>query len=375
MTGSPAISARARVLWLAKGLGRGGAERLIVDAARLVDRERYDVEVAYVLPWKDAFVAELEAEGVVVHCLDGGRGVDPRWIVRLRRLVRDGRFDLVHTHMPLPAVAARVVLPTRPPVFVHTEHNLWDRYRVPTRLANAFTYPRNAAVIAVSSAVAASIRPPWWGPTLPPVEVVLHGPDMRSVRNGPDARRHGRELLGISGDELVVGSVGNFTAKKNHRMLLEAVAQLSAAPRVVLVGIGPLRDELEAHARELGLVDRVQFTGLRDDVYDLLPAFDVFALSSDFEGLPIALLEAMASGIACVATAVGGIPEVVTDGDDGLLVPSGDTSAFATRLEKLLADPDLAAHVGEHARRRAATLDLAGAVRRAESLYERVLSR
>jgi glycosyltransferase involved in cell wall biosynthesis len=375
MTGSPAAAARARVLWLAKGLGRGGAERLIVDAARLVDRERYDVEVAYVLPWKDAFVAELEDAGFVVHCLDGGRGPDPRWILRLRRLVRAGRFDLVHTHMPVPAVAGRVVLPTRPPVFVHTEHNLWDRYRVPTRVANAVTYPRNAAVIAVSSAVAASIRPPRWGPALPPVEVVLHGPDMRSVRRGPDARRRGRELLGIADDELVVGTVGNFTAKKNHRMLLEAVSQLSASPRVVLVGIGPLRDELEAYVRELGLADRVQFTGLRDDVYDLLPGFDVFALSSNFEGLPIALLEAMASGIACVATGVGGIPEVVTEGDDGFLVPAGDTSAFAARLEKVLADPQLASTMGERATARAASLDLVGAVRRAEAMYDRVLSR
>ncbi len=119
----------------------------------------------------------------------------------------------------------------------------------------------------------------------------------------------------------------------------------------------------------------MHFTGLRDDVYDLLPAFDVFALSSDFEGLPIAMLEAMASGIACVATSVGGIPEVVTDGDDGFLVPCGDTSAFATRLDKVLADPELAAALGERASQRAASLDLTGAVRRAEATYERVLGR
>ena len=140
-----------------------------------------------------------------------------------------------------------------------------------------------------------------------------------------------------------------------------------------MVGIGPLREELEAHAVSLGLADRVHFTGLRDDVYDLLPAFDVFALSSEFEGLPIAMLEAMASGVPCVATAVGGIPEVITDGEDGFLVTSGDTSTFASRLEKVLRDPTLAAHLGANGARRAGGFDLVAAVRRAEAIYDRVL--
>ena len=117
----------------------------------------------------------------------------------------------------------------------------------------------------------------------------------------------------------------------------------------------------------------MHFTGLRDDVYDLLPAFDVFALSSEFEGLPIAMLEAMASGVPCVATAVGGIPEVITDGEEGYLVTSGDTSTFASRLEKVLRDPGLAAHLGANGARRAGTFDLVAAVRRAEAIYDRVL--
>ena len=145
--------------------------------------------------------------------------------------MRTGAFDLVHTHMPVPAVAARMVLPRRPPVIVHTEHNLWDRYRPLTRWANALTYPRNSAVIAVSDAVASSIRPPHWGPALPPVEVVLHGPDPQAIRSGPDARRHGRELLGLDAGVPVVGTVGNFTSKKNQRMLLDAVAQIAGGER------------------------------------------------------------------------------------------------------------------------------------------------
>ena len=130
---------------LTKGLGRGGTERLIVGAARLADPARVELEVAYLLPWKDAFVPDLEALGTPVHCLDGPRAASLGWVRRLRRLVRERDIDLVHTHMPLPAAFARVALPRRQPAFIHTEHNMWGRYRPPTRWANAATYRRNAA--------------------------------------------------------------------------------------------------------------------------------------------------------------------------------------------------------------------------------------
>ena len=114
----------------------------------------------------------------------------------------------------------------------------------------------------------------------------------------------------------------------------------------MLVGLGPLEDDLRALAVELGIGDRVRFPGSRDDVFALLPAFDAFVLSSRFEGLPIALLEAMATGVAPVATRVGGIPEVVTDGRDGLLVEPGDPAALAGALDRILGDDALRDRLG-----------------------------
>src|SRR5688500_4946270 len=96
---------------LTKGLGRGGTERLLVGAARHLDRARFRLEVAYLLPWKDAFVAEIEATGTPVHCFDAPRRSDLLWLRSLRRLVRDRDIGIVHTHMPLPAAAARLALP------------------------------------------------------------------------------------------------------------------------------------------------------------------------------------------------------------------------------------------------------------------------
>jgi glycosyltransferase involved in cell wall biosynthesis len=358
-----------RVLMLAKGLGRGGTERLLCGTVRLLDRDAYDVEVAYLLPWKDALVGEIEAAGVPVHCLDGPRATSVAWLGRLRRLVRDRNIDVVHTHMPLPAVAARLALPGRHPAFVHTEHNLWDRYRPATRWANRVTYGRNAAALAVSAAVAASVRAP-----LPRPEVVVHG-----VEVAPPAvpAAAARAALGLDGDgagSLVVGTVGNFTAKKDQATLVRAVGRVPGA-RLVLVGSGPLEHDLRALVAHDGLAERVTFAGSRGDVADLLPAFDVFALSSRYEGLPIALLEAMAAGRPCVATRVGGIPEVVTDGVDGVLVPPEDPDALADALSALAADPDRRAALGSAAVTRAGDFRLDAAVERIAAVYDRVTGR
>ena len=367
-SGTVAERGLVRVLWVTKGLGRGGAEQLLVGLAKRLDPARFSLDVAYVLSNKDALVPDLIAAGAAVHDL-GGRA----WPVRLRALVRRRSFDVVHTHAPLPAAVVRLSLPRAArAALVHTEHNLWERYRWPTYWANRSTYRRNDAVIAVSSGVAASIRP-----GEPAVEVVIHGIDEANVRSGDAARAHGRAVLGIDDAAPVIGTVGNLTPKKDHATLLEAVAGLSGRHpglRLVVVGTGPLAARLQADASARGLDGVAVFTGSRGDVADLLPAFDVFALSSTHEGLPIALLEAMAAGVPPVATAVGGVPEVVTDGQDGILVPPRDAAALGAALSALLDDGAERARLGAAAATTAATFDLDPAVRRTEAIYERVLA-
>ena len=359
---------------MTKGLGRGGAERLLVSMAKRLDRSSFDLEVAFVLPWKDALVPELERLDVPVHCLGGSRALDPRWVVRLRNLVRRGRFDLVHTHTPYVAVGARRMIR---PCIIHTEHNTWPTYRPLTRWANRLTYPRNTAVIAVSNAVAKSIRPIPFAQVWPPVDVIHHGPELpATTESTTGARARARVELGISDSALVVGTVGNFTPKKDHHTLLKATALIAErhnALRLVLVGSGPLERSLRRSTEAMALEDRVVFAGSRDDVATLMPAFDVFALSSRNEGLPIAMLEAMGSGVPCVATAVGGVPEVITDGREGLLVPPGDARALAEALSTMLCDPEVRESASDHGAWTARCFDLTQAARRTEDLYRAAL--
>ena len=371
---SESESTPVRILWLTKGLGRGGAERLLVSLARHFDRSLFELEVAYVLPWKDALVSELEHLGVPVHCLGGSRVFDTRWVSRLHRLVRRGRFDLVHSHTPYVALGARTM--RRTPI-VHTEHNTWTTYRPSTRWANRVTYPRNAAVIAVSRAVAMSIRPPPFLRAWPPVHVIHHGAELSA--NGqltPESRARARRILGLRDGAVVIGNVGNLTAKKDHRTLLEAAARTASQHdeiQVVLVGTGPLERAVRDDARSLGLMDRVIFAGSRDDVAELLPAFDVFALSSRNEGLPISLLEAMTAGVPCVATSVGGVPEVIDDGNEGLLVPPGDGIALADALSTLLCAPELRNAISARGARAARRFDITAAAGRTEAVYRDAL--
>lgn len=365
---------------MAKGLGRGGIEQFLTKAVRHVDRERFAVEVAYLLPHKDQLVPELEAQGVKVHCLASSRPTDIRWLARLRSVVGEGKFDIVHSHMPYPAVGARLALNRRGLVVVHTEHNVWPRYRRPTFWANALSYRRNDTVIAVSDAVLRSIQLPrvLSRPLLPPIEVVAHGIEPGTVQRGPDARARARAFLGLREDELVLGTVGSLTLKKDPTNLLTAMAMLlpdRPSLRLVMVGAGPLEPALRREIERRRLGANVRLLGSRDDVPELLPAFDVFVLSSRYEGLPLALVEAMAAELPSVATSVGGVPELVEDGLSGLLVAPRDPAALAAAVEKLLSDPQARAEMGWWAGVAASRWNVAAAVEHTQEIYERVLRR
>lgn len=367
-----------RVAWVIKGLARGGAERLVTTMAPRLAARGFDTEILYLLPDADGFVPELRDAGVPVRCISEGSLRDPRWTLRLRNSLRTGRFDLIHTHSPLPAVAARLVTRRNTPM-VHTEHNMWDAYRWPTFAANAMTLARNGVVYAVSDSALASMQRPWWTSIghAPEPQVLLHGVDPTQAHRGPDARRDARRRLGIAEGVPLIGHVANLSPKKDQATLLNAFADLrSRRPdtQLVVVGMGPLREHLEEQVRRQGTSDQVHFLGSRDDVPELLPAFDVFALSSSFEGLPIALLEAMAAQVPCVTTAVGGIPEVIRDGIEGRLVAPGDHVALTQNLLELLDDPAQRRRIGMAGRDRVAdSFSIDNAVEVTCAAYERLL--
>jgi glycosyltransferase involved in cell wall biosynthesis len=361
-----------RVLWLTKGLGPGGAERLLVTTARRRDRQRLTVRVSYLLSYKSALVEELEAEAVPVSCLGFRSALDPRWLAALRWSLIDEPVDVIHAHNPVMAVGARVVarlLPRRlRPRVVVTDHNVWHGYVPVSRWADGLTSRLDDARLTVSEAVRASLPTPIRRRS----QVVLQGIEVERVRAQRAERGAVRAELRLDPDALVVGTVANLRAQKAYPDLLKAaleVVERLPEVRFVAVGQGPLEGEIHALHTRLGLGDRLLLLGHRPDAVRVMAACDVFVLASLYEGLGVAVMEALALGLPVVATAVGGVPEVVEHGREGLLVPPGRPRELAAALVTLLTDAGRRQRMADAAARRGAELSIDTAVRRTEAVY------
>lgn len=362
--------AATRVLWLTKGLGPGGAERLLLSFARCATTAPVELHAAYLLPWKDHLVGPLTDAGVHVHCLDAPRVADPRWLGRLVRLVRRERIDVVHDHSPLVAALARPVLRALPgsaPALVGTEHNEWGSHHRATRLLNRATVGLEAHTFAVSEGVRASM-----GRAGQRAETLIHGVEVAAIADRRTERARRRAELGLAPDTTVVVTVANLRATKDHETLLRAARRVRDGGHDVVflcVGQGPLADVLAERRDGLGLGDHVRFLGHQEDPISVLVAADVFCLTSRVEGLPIAVLEALAVGLPVVCTDVGGLDDVVGAAGAGIVVPVGDDAAVARAVVDLV-DGDRRRSLASAAAATARRFDVGTAVARQLEVYE-----
>nr|WP_281720363.1 glycosyltransferase [Nitrosomonas nitrosa] len=330
-----------RVLHLVKSLDRGGAEVLLVEMAQHLDPSRYSMSVGYFLPQRSMMVTSLEECGVGVHCFGSRtRGGMFASIPAVVREVTRVRPHIIHCHLPLAGVVGRVAgLLTGVPV-IYTEHNLIEHYHPLTRALSQATWKMQRQVIAVSQEVRASIQRNMWSSV--PAEVIQNAVSFARLQYSIEARVAIRRELGIPEEGPVVGTVAVFRPAKRLDIWLD-IAQRLLRPvpdcHFIMVGWGPLEYEVRSARERLGLERRLHLVGPQSDVARYLSAMDLFMLTSDFEGLPVALLEAMAMRLPVVATRVGGVPEVVEHGFSGWTVERGDAEAILTRVQELLADP------------------------------------
>jgi glycosyltransferase involved in cell wall biosynthesis len=365
-----------RVLWLIKGLGVGGAEQLLLMSARNRDRGRIHPTVAYLLRVKSDLAGAMRDEDVETRCFDGRSSWNVRWMLALRRLLQTGRFDVIHIHSPLMAVGARLVVKSLPrgdrPRIIVTEHNVWNSHTLLTRFSDRLTTSPREVRLAVSIAVRDSMPPA----IRARARVLRHGIDTAKVRAAAPARDAVRESLGVPPGALVVGTVANLRATKGYPdLLLAARTVLDSLEGVhfISVGRGPLEPELRSMHAQLGLGDRFQLLGHRSDAVRVMSAFDVFCLPSHYEGLPVALMEALALGLPVVATRVGGLAELVTDGREAVLVPPRRPEQLADALLAVLRDPTRRAEMSRWALRTAETLNIENTVREVEAVYREVM--
>ncbi|MEJ2542276.1 MAG: glycosyltransferase [Gemmatimonadota bacterium] len=325
---------------------------LLPETHRHADHGRFDYRYGFFLPWKDAMVPVLESQGADVRCLSRSNSLSI--LLSARHVARElsaWGAEVLHCHLPIAGVVGRIAGRLAEVPVVYTEHNVLERYHPLTRWANLLTWRYQEAVVAVSEDVAESLRRS--APGHVPVRTVLNGVDLDRFDGHRERGREVRERLGIPREGPVIGTVAVFRSQKRLDEWLRVARTLCDRHpdlHFLLVGDGPLRSELEAEAGALGLGSVVHWTGLQEDVRPYLAVMDVYMMSSAFEGLPVALLEAMAMRCAVASTAVGGIPEVLRDGENGLLVAVDRPHDLVDRATDLVADPELRGRLGAAAR-------------------------
>jgi N-acetyl-alpha-D-glucosaminyl L-malate synthase BshA len=333
-----------------------GAEVLVAETIRrLGARIR---PVVFCLDGVGALGEIMRSEGVAVEALGRKSGLDLRLVGRFARLIRQHRIRVLHAHQYTPffygALAARLAgVGTRTILTEHGRHfpDVVSRRR---RFLNRILFDRLADRITAVSGFSAEGLSGSDGFTADRIEIIENGIDVDRYVTSSD-RPELRRKLGLALDRRYVATVARFHPVKDHRTLLNAfarVCQVLDDVDLLLVGDGPLRNELETLARELSIAPRVRFLGVRHDVPEILAAADLFAMSSLSEAASITLLEAMATGTPVVVTNVGGNPEIVRNGVDGVLTPRADAAAMANAMIDLLQDGDRARSLGRQAAQR-----------------------
>jgi glycosyltransferase involved in cell wall biosynthesis len=341
-----------QVLQVVLSLSPGGTERLVIELSKRL-HGTHGMHVCC-LDAPGAWAEELTSRGISVTALGRPPGFSPGVGPQIARIASIHDATVLHCHQYSPFVYGTLARLWRPMDVVYTEHGRFSDAppSMKRQMANRLLSRFRSRVFSVSN----DLRGHLTGEGFPERQVqVIHNGIYMQAAPGPAARREARRRLGVEPEHVVIGSVGRLDPVKDFPTMVRAfhdVRRVLPQSRLVIIGDGPERPTLGAEIVRLGLTDSVVMTGHREDVASLLPALDIYANSSIFEGVSLTILEAMAAALPVVATRVGGTPEVVLEGETGRLVPARDARIMAKVLLNLASDADTAKRMGANARRR-----------------------
>lgn len=371
-------SGPVRVLELRSVRGTGGGpEKTILMGAAMADPRDVHVTVCYLRDRRDGIFAideRARAAGVdYVEVLER-HSFDPHVWPQMRTLIAERQIDIVHAHDYKTNLLALLLAKATGVSALSTVHG-WTGHSTRERFcyypADKRVLARFSRLIAVSSDIASELIRNGAPPAR--VTTILNGIDHRQFRKDPSRVAAARATLGFAPEHVVLGAVGRLEPQKRFDLLLEAFAVLRANHphlRLVIAGDGSLKKALHDQVRTLHLTHSVVMTGHVDDVRPLHQAFDLFVQSSDYEGTPNAVLEAMAMETPVIATEAGGTAELVFDGVHGRIIPMGQRERIIAAVEAALADPAHTRAMADAARQRVeGELSFENRVRRVERIY------
>ena len=366
------------ILHVITTIDRGGAENHLCELAKAQARAGNTVVVVYLKGrayWRDT----LESVGVVCRGLEIRRYRDWSAVARLRRIINEVGPDIVHAHLPPAEVYARLaLLYSSGPTLIISKHNDTDFIpgkspivRKAGNVIGRWVASAAARVICISQASASRVQRTHMAPA-EKVNIVYYGLDTRPFEVVPEETVRALRAGFGSADTLVIGTIARMVEQKRLDILLSSFAEFrrsrAQSTRLVIVGTGPLEADLRRLAVELDIEDACIWVGFREDIPALLQSFDIFALTSLWEGFGLVLLEAMAAGTPVVASCISALPEVVADHQTGLLVPPLDVAGFADAF-RLLDDSSLRKRMGVAGRERARQFSLHDVNRLTNAVY------
>ena len=368
-------SERRKVLHVTLYLAIGGLESVILELCPRLDRALFDVEILCLNGYDPEFIQRVVDAGIPVHLIKKRYRFDFGFFFRVARFIRSKQVDVLHAHSGCYFYAALFTLLAGVKTFIYTAHGLPVLVRLQDRIEDNLATLLADTIVPVSEEIKETLLQ--WTPfSRRKLQVIINGIDTERFRPQPELR-HDPEMIakyGLASDFFWVGSVGRLEPEKNYSMLLRSIACIGHRPgrkiRLALVGDGSQLQPLQELAATLGVEQQVVFLGKQLHVYEILPLFDVFVLSSLTEGTSISLLEAQACGVPAVVTDVGGNGFIVRHGENGFLCPVNDAEAMASALCRLRDEPDTLQGMAIAARQRVENgLDLGSMVGQYQELY------
>lgn len=331
---------KIKILHIIKSLGRGGAEVLLPETLKLHDHSKFEFHYIYFLPWKNQMVQSIQDAGGKVYCFSAQNNFQMlRQHKKVISFLKENKINLIHCHLPWSGFLGRIIYQKLRVPMIYTEHNIQERYHFVTKALNKLSFNFQSLAVGVSNDVTRSIKENI-NPTIP-VKTILNGVNTAEFRRDPEKGRKIRNKYGIPVDSIVIGNIAVFREQKSLPDWVRAfkkIHQENPGTYGILVGSGPQEEKIKALINELGLNDTIKLTGLQTDTISFFSAMDIFMMSSAFEGLPIALLEAMSMNCAIVSTKAGGVVEVVRDGQDGMICEVGDWESLVDKTNLLVVD-------------------------------------
>ena len=332
---------KIRILHLTTDSRIGGTERNIISLAANLNKERFENIVVALLSG-GSLIDELTKLNVKAYCVGMKSKFDIMAIRRLSDIIKESRADILHTYLFHANILGRIVgRINRVPVIISSERCLDLERRGFNNLLNNLTLRWCSKIVVVSDSVGKMLMARDKVPCSRIVRI-YSGIEFSNYNLNIDKDRKRKEL-GLKSDDTIIGTIGRLRPEKGHEYLIKTMAEvLRKFPeaRLLIVGDGPEENKLKCLIDKMGIKDNVVFTGYRNDVPEILAILDLFILPSIEEGLPLAVLEAMASGRGIVATRIGGTEELIEDGVTGVLVPPKDVNALVKAIYGLLKERD-----------------------------------